>query len=313
MILFLRRLSLSFLLMFCAMDASRAVEWAAVIVSSERGTAYQEAAAAVLDELSRGGVGRGEVTHVTAEDWRAGKAQNARLFIALGVEAASVLARSDVKVPVLSTLLSRSSFERVLRDSGRRVSAQFTALYFNQPLTRQLDLVRVALPDARRVGVLLGSQSLTQQAQLEEAAWTRNLKLVITRVPPQEPVFTDLKKILEEVDLLLAIADPQIYNSNNIQNILLTSFRAQIPMVAFSPTYVRAGALLAVYSTPTQIGQQAGAMARGFILGRPLGLPQYPQDFEVSVNEYVARSLGLRLEPQALVAQVRRLEKGPGS
>jgi ABC-type uncharacterized transport system substrate-binding protein len=129
--------------------------------------------------------------------------------------------------------------------------------------------------------------------------------------PSDEPVFNGLKKILDESDLLLALADPQIYNSSSIQNILLASFRAQVPMLAFSPAYVRAGALMAVYSTPAQIGQQAGLIARGVLQGQPLGVPQYPLQFEVSVNEHVARSLGLKLDAGNLAERLRRQERGP--
>lgn len=311
MTLLLRRSLLFLFLLFCVLVSSRAAEWAVVIVSSERSAAYQEAADAVLGELARGGVARRDVQQMTVAEWSAAGAPGARLYITLGLDAAGALARSEVRTPVLCTLLPLASFERVLRDSGRRASSQFTALYLNQPLARQLDLARLALPQARRVGVLLGGESLAQQSQLEDAAETRGLKLVSAKVASQEPVFNDLKKILDDADLLLALADPQIYNSSSIQNILLTSFRARVPMLAFSPAYVRAGALLAVYSTPAQIGQQAGTMARSFLQGRPLGLPQYPQDFSVSVNEHVARSLGLNLEPQALTERLRRLEKGP--
>lgn len=311
MTLLLRRSLLFFFLLFCVLASSRAAEWAVVIVSSERSAAYQETADAMLAELVRGGVARRDVHQMTVAEWSAAGAPGARLFITLGLDAAGVLARSEVRTPVLCTLLPLASFERVLRDSGRRASSQFTALYLNQPLARQLDLARLALPQARRIGVLLGGESLAQRSQLEDAAETRGLKLVSAKVAPQESVFNDLKKILDDADLLLALADPQIYNSSSIQNILLTSFRARVPMLAFSPAYVRAGALLAVYSTPTQIGQQAGTMARSFLQGRPLGMPQYPQDFSVSVNEHVARSLGLNLEPQALAERLRRLEKGP--
>ncbi|MEK9804380.1 MAG: ABC transporter substrate binding protein, partial [Curvibacter sp.] len=129
-------------------------------------------------------------------------------------------------------------------------------------------------------------------------------------VRAEEPIFAGLRKILEESDVLLALADPQIYNSNSIQNILLTSFRAQVPMLAFSPSYVRAGALMAVHSTPRQIGQQAGVLVRGVLQGQPLGPPQFPLQFEVSVNEHVARSLGLRLEAGSLAERLRRLERG---
>ena len=80
------------------------------------------------------------------------------------------------------------------------------------------------------------------------------------------PIFPALKQVLEDAEVLLALADAQIYNSNSLQNILLTSFRARVPLVAFSPAYVRAGALMAVHVTPTQLGAQAGVIARGVLL-----------------------------------------------
>jgi putative ABC transport system substrate-binding protein len=300
-----------FCLVFFAAGSARAAEVAVVIVSSERSAAYQETTGALLDELERGGVAGKDAIQITAAELAKAGEPAPRLYIALGAEAASVLARSEVKAPVLCILLPRLSFERVLRESGRKPSSQFSALYLNQPLGRQLDLVRLALPQARRIGVILGPESQRQTAALEETAQSRSMKLVRAQVESNEPVFEGLKAILGEADLLLALPDPHIYNSNSLQNILLASYRAQVPMLAFSPAYVRAGALLAVYSTPAQIGQQAGVMARGVLRGKGLGLPQYPQDFSVSVNEHVARSLGLNLEPQSLTERLRRLERKP--
>ena len=118
--------------------------------------------------------------------------------------------------------------------------------------------------------------------------------------------------MLEDADLLLAVPDPQLYNSSSIQNILLASFRANVPLMAFSPAYVRAGALLALHVTPTQIGLQAAAIARGVLQGKALSAtPLYSQDFSVAVNEHVARSLGLTLEPDALRVRLRRREGAP--
>lgn len=311
MIAYLRLLLLPFCLIFFAAGSAGAAEWAVVIVTSERGAAYQEATDALLGELERGGIAGKEVLQVTASELATAGAPTPRLYVALGTEAAGILAHNELKAPVLCALLPRQSFERVLRESGRRSTPQFTALYLNQPLMRQLDLVRLALPQVRRVGVLLGAESQSHEHLLAEAAQSRGLKLESAQVKPEEPVFSGLKKILDEADLLLALADPQIYNSGSIQNILLASYRARVPMLAFSPAYVRAGALLAVYSTPVQIGHQAGVMARELLQGKPLPLPQYPQDFSVGVNEHVARSLGLNLEAQTLTERLRRQEKGP--
>ncbi|MDP3699556.1 MAG: ABC transporter substrate binding protein [Hylemonella sp.] len=306
-------LPLLLLLLLTVLTGGARANWPVVlIVSSERSPAYLEAAEAVTSELAKLSVdARPQVTQLAVSELPAYPGSTPRLYIALGVEACGQLSRTPAPAPVLCALLPRAAFERVLSDAGRRAGASLSALYLNQPLGRQLDLVQLALPKARRVGVLWGPDSQASEGLLESAAQARGLRVVGVSVKPGEPVFNGLKKILDESDLLLALADPQLYNSSSIQNILLTSFRAQVPMLAFSPAYARAGALMAVYSTPAQIGQQAGLIARGVLQGQPLGVPQYPLQFEVSVNEHVARSLGLKLDAGNLAERLRRQERGP--
>lgn len=302
---------LSWVLAACLASAAQEASATVHVVSSERSAAYQQAADAMASELKREGTVERRIVQLTSDEFEAYQGPAPRLYIALGTEACAVLARAERKAPVLCALLPRASFERVLRDSGRRSGAQFSALFLNQPVARKLDLVRLALPNAHRIGVLLGAESQQQEAALRAAVLARNLKLVGVTVKADEPLFNGLKKVVDESDLLLALADPQIYNSASIQNILLTSFRAQVPMMAFSPAYVRAGALLAVYSTPEQIGHQAGVMARAVLSGQALGAPQFPSHFEIGINEHVARSLGLKLDATDLSDRLRRLEGTP--
>ena len=282
---------------------------AVVIVSSERSLAFVEAAEALVSELERGGLSRYDMLQLTAREWAAAGPMTPKLFVALGTDAANALAKSELRAPVLSTLLPRSSFERVLRLNGRKSSSQFSALYLDQPLNRQLELIRLALPAARRIGVLWGAESQAQAPALKISVQASGLDLVEATVGRDELLFSSLKSVLEDADLLLAVADPQLYNSSSIQNILLASFRAKVPLVAFSPAYVRAGALLALHVTPTQIGQQAAAIARGVLQGKALSVnPVYSQDFSVAVNEHVARSLGLTLDANTLRARLRSRE-----
>ena len=283
-----------------------------VMVSSERSGAYLEAAEALIGELERTGLARAEVLQLTALEFSAAGPLAPKLFVALGTEAALVLAKAELRAPVLSTLLPRVSFERALLQSGRKMSSQFSALYLDQPLSRQLELIRLALPDARRIGLLWGPDSQGQAAALKALAQARGLELVEATVGRNVMLFPSLNRVLENADLLLALADPQVYNSSSIQNILLASFRAKVPLMAFSPAYVRAGALLALHVTPTQIGLQAAAIARSVLQGKSLSAtPIYSQDFSVAVNEHVARSLGLTLDADALRAQLRRREGSP--
>jgi putative tryptophan/tyrosine transport system substrate-binding protein len=283
-----------------------------VIVSSERSSAYTEASEALLSELERAGLARQEVLQLSADELPTDRLLTPKLIVALGSQAASVLAKTELRVPVLCTLLPRASFERALLAAGRKPSPQFSAIYLDQPLTRQIELIRQALPSARKLGVLWGPDSTSQASVLRALSQSRGLELVEAMVGPDMPLFPSLQKVLDGADALLAVADPVVYNSNSIQNILLTSFRAKVPLVAFSPAYVRAGALLALHVTPAQIGRQAGVLARGVLQGRSLpALPVYSQDFSVAINEHVARSMNLRLDADALRLRILPVEAAP--
>lgn len=285
-----------------------------VIVSSGSSAAYMEAVQELISQLVQGGLSPYDIRRLTVPEWSAQSVQQrqSRLYVALGTQATTALAASKVSAPVLAALLPRSSFERVLSSSGRKASADFTAIYLDQPLQRQLAMIRLALPQAKRLGVLWGPDSWSQAPALRSLADANGLTMSEAGLEGDFNVFPDLQQVINGSDVFLALADPQVFNSGSIQNILLTTFRAGVPVVAFSPAYVRAGALLALHVPPAQVGRQVGALVLSALRGQLL--PEQPvesNDFEVSVNEHVARALNLSLDAKALRLTLRRLEHLP--
>jgi ABC-type uncharacterized transport system substrate-binding protein len=102
--------------------------------------------------------------------------------------------------------------------------------------------------------------------------------------------------LLGRSEVLLALPDAAVYNDSTIRNILLATYRRGIPLIGFSSGYVKAGALCAVFSTPAQIATQAAALILQFANTHALPFPQYSHEFEVMVNEQVARSLDLQVK-----------------
>lgn len=287
-----------------------------VIVSSDTAVAYAQAAQAVVDTLVRQGVARSDISQVFASELvlrqQSGLPLCPAVCVALGSEATRVLLAGPVKSPVVSALIPRRSFERLLRSSGKAGSALVSAIYLDQPLARQLALVRLALPQARRLAVVLGPESSAFAANLRVVAAAHEMSLQDVTVNNLDDLAESLPQLLAQSDVLLALADPLVFNSSTIQNILLSSFRARVPMVAFSPAYVRAGALLALYTTPVQAGQQAAEVVLGLLRGRPLpDRAMEPNDFEVGVNTQVARSLGWSFDVDVLRQALRRQERLP--
>ncbi|WP_168224759.1 ABC transporter substrate-binding protein [Rhodoferax aquaticus] len=304
------------LMLLGCLVASQAAHAASVVwvVCSDRSTQYEATVAAITAELENGGVARSEVVVAYLSDPGTidpSVLNSGKLIITLGSEALAKTLVRDVRVPVLATLIPRGSFESLVKEPIRKPQAPVYALYLDQPFGRQLDLLHLALPHAKRVGVIWGNGSAGNQLALAASAQSRGMDLVVGRAAPDGSLAQGLRTITDDAQVLLAIADPSVFNSATLPNILLATYRAQIPVLAFSQAYVKAGALLSLYSTPEQIGFQAGALARSVLGGANLSHGQYLQEYTVGVNEHVARSLGLTLDAAQLSERLKRLERKP--
>jgi len=289
--------------------------WAAplCVVSSSKAVAFQEATDALTQELGRNGVARQEMQSTAATEVQEGNPclQDARIIVTLGTEALRLIVGRNTRATVFAGLIPRISFEQTLADAGKRPAAGVSAVYLDQPFARQMDLLRLALPKSRRVGVVWGAESISQESLLATAAQQRGLELVAGGVNESGQLIHALHAALQDTDVLLAVADSTVYNSTTVSNILMTSYRAKTPVLAFSPAYVKAGALLSVHTTPAQAGTQLAAMVLQYVLNNVLAPNQYPVDFTVTTNDYVARSLGLSLDANALSERLHKLEKRP--
>lgn len=209
--------------------------------------------------------------------------------------------------PLLAILVPRLTFER-MADPVRVRAGSVSAVFLDQTPARQLDLIRLALPDARRFGILISGESKAFAPALEAAGRDRGLQMV-SSVVEQGGLYPALQSLLPDVDVLLALPDPMVFNSQSAGSILTAAYRRQVPLAGFSPAYVKAGALLALYSTPAQVGTRGGEMLRQALVGRSLPPPQSPREFTLEVNQNVARSLGLVLDEARLGEQLRQKDR----
>lgn len=259
------------------------------VVLSDRSEIYQTVFATAQKKLSGGNI---KLTVVDGPE----AIQNTDLIVAVGVRAANALP-ADTAVPVLYALVPKSGYEaltKMRRQQGG--NAAQSAIYLNQPVERQLRLLASALPNHRRVGILLSASSRNELDQLSREAPAHRLKVYSAEVDEHLDLSAALQRVLENSDVLLAMPDTTIYNGATIRNLLFSSYRSNKPLVGFSAGFVQAGAIGAVFSTPEQFGEQIAATIEQFSNSGRLPPPQYPQMFHVTINKTVASSLGLTLK-----------------
>ena len=281
------------------------------IALSDSGGVYAEAAEGLRAEFERGQPGRVAWRIAHSAQFRQAKPEP-QWVVAIGIAALrdmqELFADDPTPPPLLAVLVPRLAFDRIADPTRLRAGLQ-SAVFLDQPPVRQMDLVRMAMPSLLSLGVLMGGESKFHVPALEKAARERGIHLIARQVA-KDGLFPALQALLPDVDALLALPDPGVFNSQTAANILSAAYRRRIPLIGFSPAYARAGALVSLYSTPAQVGARGGEVLRQAFASRTLPPPQWPREFVVTVNQDVSRSLDLGLD-EAQLAELLRLKEKP--
>ncbi|NOZ37791.1 MAG: hypothetical protein GXP11_06960 [Gammaproteobacteria bacterium] len=306
------------LLTFVSLGAHADALHVTLIPSRDNG-AYQrviDAIAAHIDKQSQHTI---LLKIISLDDFRQHSAevdQTADLLIPIGIRATDRVIQHAGSTPILATLVPRSSFNANLKkrtaemppDSPRSISA----ILLDQPISRQLNLTQLLFGNVKRIGIPLGPDSQSMRDEIERIARQLKLSIEIENIEPTENLIHQLSRLLDRSDVLLALPDPAIFNRRNVRYILLSTYRKRIPVIGFSQSYVKAGALAATYSSPEQIGKQT-AEAIIALQEKPAykfsaAIP--PKYFSVAINKQVARSFGYTdLSAEQLARQISQLER----
>jgi len=187
-----------------------------------------------------------------------------------------------------------------------------TAVFLDQPFSRQLRLVKEALPKVSKLGVVVSTSQAWQLRELQSQARTFHIGINEEIIGPNQRLVESLEKVLRDSDLLIALRDPEILNRDTAQTIFLTTYRYRVPVMGYSHSLTRDGALVSIYSSPAQVGQYAAEIALEALSRGSIKLPpaQFSKYYSITTNQHVARSLGVDLPDEATLINHLREQDG---
>lgn len=276
-------------LLYCANAHARLL-----LVTSQESALYQEFQQGLTGSLARGVAQELEVRG--ASELAGVQLASYSAIVVAGVEAAKALAaRGSVAKPVFYTMLPFSSYQW-LNDNGL-LAVQNKVLFIDQPPARYVQLARAAMPEMKSLGYLHGDVSKVYADDIKRAAGAANLEFAVSDVSADTKLSTLLKESFSGIDAMLLLPDPYLYNRRALQELLLASHRHKRPLLVYSESFVKAGAMVALFSTPEQIGRQSAEVIN--CLGLPcynsIPVNLYPRYFSVVVNDVVARQMGVEV------------------
>ncbi len=281
-----------------------------LLVGEREAAPHQEVANSLLEILDAEGNAL-EHQVVWLDELEAARAEGtlpeAPLLVTIGYDSALAL-RAQPSQAILHTLISPEQFDE-LYPSG--APARVGALFFTQPLERQLNLISLLLPERREVLALLGPRSGKQLPALLQGANQRGIQLETVELVDEAELEGLLREHLKPRQVLFTPADPSVVNRRTIQTLLLTAFRSGAPVVGYSNAMVKAGALMAVHTTPEMIGEDAAEIIRRwFAQAGTTPLPRRSSKrFEVAANYQVDELLDMGLpKREVLRERLQQLE-----
>jgi len=222
----------------------------------------------------------------------------ARVVIAVGSRALAVVRAHHPAVPVISAMVMHASGA----DPGiRRVDLDIE-------LATQLAAMRSLWPGRTRAGLLRNpGQSRWAADALEALARKEGFSLLVVDCDGPARLLKALGEFKGRADFVLCLPDSDLYNAVTIKPLVMASLELRVPLVGFSPAFVRAGAAAGIFPDYADVGRQSAEIALRLMRGEDRVVEkENPRKVLVAVNQRVAHLLGVDFRPEALGAEVYR-------
>jgi putative ABC transport system substrate-binding protein len=289
------RLIVAFLIV-CGMASSARGAGEVLIVKSSDAEPYQQAEAAVRDELTRQHYSiRASSLNEITQSGAAAAAKHAVAVLAVGTPAAKFLhVQLPPAIPLTYCMVSSP------QESGLSQGRESCGVTTDVPLAEQMKIISEALPQARAIGFLYRGDNaegkmLAQEMRKAAPAGWRVEPIAVNEFSSVAAAITALTQ--KKPDIIWTAADSRLYDTAAVRALLLSALRSKIPVWGFSPAFVRAGGLVGIGVDPKAQGKQAAALLVN-LLEQPSNVGQRVQgarEYQIAVNLIVARQLGVQV------------------
>ena len=221
-----------------------------------------------------------------------------------GTQAALAAKQATSTIPIVAVAVGDpvgSGLVASLARPGGNVTG--LSLLLPDTASKRLELLREAVPDLRRLAILLPEDnpvSVEEARQVQEAAATLGLGAFSIPIRSAEDIVPAFEGLKERADALFVSGNPLILS--NIVRINILAVGARLPTIYSNPEYVQGGGLLAYGADFAAIYRRAGDFFDKILRGtKPGDIPvEQPTKFDLVINLTTAKVLGLTFPPSLL-------------
>src|SRR5262245_56002601 len=235
------------------------------------------------------------------------------VLFTMGTRASRIIAATVKTTPLV--VYSCDPFEHVTRLARGRGNLTGVTCMTTELSPKRLELLHEAVPTASRVTFLHDPQAAPNAWKLtQEAAPRLGITLQQAQVGAAEELLPELTIIAKErPDALFVYPDVVLSSYPRPQQLAEFAIKAHLPMMNAFRFFADAGGLMSYGATTSEIYRSAAEQVAKILGGAPPNeLPlREATRFELVINNWTAKALGLTIPPSLLVRADEVIESTP--
>ncbi len=217
------------------------------------------------------------------------------LVLAIATPSAQALATASTETPIVFTAVTDPISAKLVK-TLEKPGGLLTGATDQAPIDKQVDLLKQALPQAKKVGILYTSSERNSEVQVKEAE--KELKAagfeVMKRgISTSNDVQDATNALMSETDALFVPTDNTVASTMSMIGNL--SLEHKVPVIGGSTDMVDGGGLLTYGTNYKALGKQVAKQALKVLKGQDVAsIPvESPKTLSLHVNKEQAQKLGI--------------------
>lgn len=292
------RLLTAIALLLCLLSQAQA--GSVHIVLSEQNQAYEKAARDIQTALKQQGFNdTNQISDLAGFPGQSLSADD--LIVSIGAAATQQLSHAYPEQQHLFSYIDKSALPR-------HPPSSWDAVLLDQPLQRlvdtSIDILKQRPRNTLIIAVSAGNRTLRED--IKHLSLPEHIKLEVLVIDEDTEPAKIIDKALFNAGALIAVRDKHIWAGENAKWMLYQSYKYNVPVIGYSKSFLKAGALVSVYASLTET---ANATAKRILnwhtqQGKlPKERIHYPR-YVIEYNKNIARALKITI-PEGGHANVR--------
>jgi len=215
---------------------------------------------------------------------------NPKVILAVGLKAAKVLKSQISDIPIVFCM-AMNPVQNKLR------SRNTTGVDMEPTPKAQLQAFKETLPSLRKIGIIYDPKRTGPFIdKARKAAGAVGITLIAKKAKQKKDVPGALKEVIKTADALWLIRDATVMSREFFNHTLIMQFEKKIPLLAYSPMFVRKQAVCSFAASYSDLGKKAAEVTLMIISGTNVGdIPIQSPQGTLTINLNSAAKAGVKI------------------